>query len=63
VNFYGDSGASRTPLGRDTPIVKIGGGGATSVYKTSFYGGGVSPSFGTPIYKYSQREFSERQMD
>lgn len=45
-------------MGRDTPIVKLGGGG-TSVYgKSSYYGGGVSPHFGTPIYKYSQREFS-----
>jgi len=31
--------------------------GGTSIYgKNSFYGGGgISPSFGTPIYKYSQR--------
>ena len=60
-NIYGDSAASRTPLARDTPIVKIGGG--TSIHggnQSSRYGG-ASPSFGTPIYKYSQREFSERQ--
>lgn len=56
VNFYGtENAASRTPLGRDTPIVKMGG---TSVYGKSSYYGGASPSFGTPIYKYSQREFS-----
>jgi hypothetical protein len=64
MNFYGgDNAASRTPLPRDTPIVKMGGG--ASIYgKSSYYGGGgMSPSFGTPIYKYSQREFSERQMD
>ncbi len=54
MNFYCDSNAaSRTPIGKDTPIVKMGG---TSIYaKSSYYGGGISPSFGTPIYKYSQR--------
>ena len=58
VNFYGgDNAGLKTPNVRDTPIVKLGGG--TSVYgpKSSYYGG-LSPHFGTPIYKYSQREFS-----
>lgn len=50
----------RTPIVRDTPIAKIG-----SYYnpKSSYYGGSGSPSFRTPIYNYSQREFSEHQMD
>jgi hypothetical protein len=65
MNLYNtDNQASRTPLGWDTPMVKVGGG--ASVYgatgKSSYYGG-KSPSFRTPIYNYSQREFSERQMD
>lgn len=50
-----DNPASRTPLVQNTPIVKIG-----SYYnpKSSYYGGNMSPSFRTPMYNYSQREFS-----
>lgn len=34
-----------------------------SYYAKSSYYGGMSPSFNTPIYNYSQREFSEHQME
>jgi hypothetical protein len=49
----------RTPLGKETPIVKIGGG--TSIHnpgKSSYYGGGGSPEFMTPWRPGSDRGFS-----
>lgn len=50
MNFGGFEGGSKTPIVRDTPIVKVG-----SYYAKSSYYGGMSPSFNTPIYNYSQR--------
>ena len=59
-----ESGASsRTPLVRDTPMIKMGSYYNPNNPKTSFYGGNMSPSFRTPMYNYSQREFSEHQME
>ena len=51
----------QTPKVMETPIPRFG---ANSVHgKSSYYGGGMSPGFVTPLYSYSQREFSEHQMD
>lgn len=52
----------RTPMGMETPVIKIGGGNSMhNPNKSSYYGGGgASPSFNTPIYyPASHREFSE----
>lgn len=60
---FGDEGRRTpigTPLGMETPIVRIGGSVHTA--KSPYMGGGMSPSFQTPIYPSlynSQREFSE----
>ena len=52
----------RTPMGMETPIVKIGTGGNSmrNPGMSSYYGGGgTSPGFQTPNYWPSHREFSE----
>jgi len=36
----------------------MGGNSFYNPNKSSYYGGGMSPGFQTPIYSYSQREFS-----
>jgi hypothetical protein len=64
LNIYSmDNPAARTPMGMDTPIVKIGGASIYAPTGKSSYYGGKSPGFRTPIYNYSQREFSERELD
>ena len=54
---------NRTPLGMETPKVMMGGNSIHNPIKSSYHGGGgMSPGFQTPVYSYSERQFSEHRM-
>jgi len=51
---------NRTPLPMESVHV-MGGNSVYNPNKSSYYGG-MSPGFQTPVYSFSQREFSEHRM-
>lgn len=60
LNAYNpDKDGWKTPVGFETPHGRNSMHMMKSPLNASVYGGGISPGFQTPVYNYSQREFSQ----